>query len=51
MTRTSPRRIQRSVNVCPFQVKKAIGRTVVNSNRLPSTRQYTRGAALPSPEL
>src|ERR1700694_4059683 len=40
---TSPRRTQRSKKVCAFQVKKATGRTVVRSARLPSTRQYTRG--------
>src|ERR1700730_4100359 len=41
---TSPRRTQRSKKVCAFQVKKATGRTVVRSAKLPSTRQYTRGA-------
>ena len=29
------------MKVCAFQVKNAIGRTVVSSNRLPSARQYT----------
>src|ERR1700690_476950 len=48
MTRTSPRRTHRSRKVCAFQVKKATGRTVVKSARLPSTRQYTRAA---EPEL
>jgi hypothetical protein len=46
MTRTSPRRTQRSRKVCAFQVKNATGRTVVKSARLPSTRQYTRAADL-----
>jgi hypothetical protein len=38
---TRPRRTQRSMKVWAFQVKKATGRTVVSSSRLPSTRQYT----------
>ena len=36
---TRLRRAARAINVWLFQVKKAIGRTVVSSSRLPSTRQ------------
>ncbi len=46
---TNPRRSAREINVWLFQQKNAIGRTVVNSSRLPSTRQYTgvRGRTTP----
>ena len=46
--KTSPRRVHRSEKVCKFQVKNAIDRTVVNSSKLPSTRQYT-GSSWPGP--
>ena len=48
MRKIKPRRRNRSVKVCAFQVKKATGLTAVRSSRLPSTRQYTHGAV---PEL